>query len=496
MALAWGLALANLAVPSLWHDELVHIYVAREMVAHGTAQLPSGVPYHSGALFNGLLAVVQALAGDGEFPMRAPSALLYGVNVALLYGLARAWAGRPAAVGAALLLALSPWSLAWARQARFYTLQQTVYPVFLLSLWAWIRPAARTPGQWTAAAGLATAYLLALLTSFHSVFFLPVLALVLPLLAWLRRWRLALALAMALPLLALAAVAIMAALMNPTDVQATTTHAGLGLHWRSLFTRDRWFYVLWLHQNLSTGFLLLAGAGALALPWRRGWIGLLPLLAFAGPLAALTFLLDYRWDRFLLFAYPALVTLQAAGLCALLRGMAGFRRSWAHALLALVLLAFSARLAVSAARLAGDSLAVASGAPTTLAAHHPAWREAGDWVRRQGGEFAVLASSYLPVHYYAGRVDDWFPSTWYGWEAQDSGLPGIGDLAGLRDFVARHPAGVFVADHERFGKWRHHGAIRAVLDPMVRWVEENLERVPGAGGADVAVYRWPPSEDQ
>lgn len=489
--LALALAWVNLATPSLWHDELVHVYVAREIVSEGKAQLPSGVPYHSGALFNGVLAAVAAVFGDGEFPMRAPSGVFHAINVVLLYGLARCWAGRGVALCAALFLACSPWAVAWARQARFYTLQQTIYLLFVGALWMAMRPGAGRQSIAAGGVGAAIAYPLGLLASFHSVFFLPALALLAGLLAVAGRWRAAAVAAAALLPLGLLTWLFLRALMNPTDVDATTNHAGVGIHLASLFTRDRWFYAVWLHQNLSTGFLLLAFVGLVALPWRRGLAGWFPVLAFLGPLLALTFLLNYRWDRFLFFAYPALVVLQAAGLLAVLRGVLAYRKSWAHTALAVVLLAFSVRLAISGARLFRDSVDVALGAHTTLAAHHPDWRDACDWIRGQNDGRSILATSYLPVHYQLGRVDDWFPNTWYQWEAQDSGLEGISDIAGLEAFIARHPTGYFIAEHERLWKWRHHGDIREILDPMVRWVEANMDRVYATRSGDVLVYRWP-----
>lgn len=493
VATALLLATANLAAPSLWHDELVHVYVARAIAGEGAARLPSGVPYHSGTLFNHLLAAVTTVFGDSERAVRAPSALLHALNVVLVYGLARCWAGRGVAVGAAILLAASPWSVAWARQARFYTLQQTMYLLFLAALWGCVRPGASSRSRLFGGVGLGFAYLGGLLASFHSVFFLPALALCGALAALFGRWRVAAGLCAAvLPLLPLTYL-LLRMLMNPTDVQATTTHAGIGLHLDSLFTRDRWFYVHWLNQNMSTGFLILAFAGAAALPWRRGFAGWFPVLAFAGPMLALTMLLNYRWDRFLFFAYPALVVLQAGGFAAVCAGIRRFRGSPFRLGLAMILLAFSARLALSAARLLGDSLDTAGGAPTTLAAHHPDWRPACHWVRDHAGDAAVIASSYLPVDYYLGRVDDWFPNTWYGWESQDSGMPGIPDTAGLADFMATHPRGYYIAEDERIWKRRDHVAIRDVIEPMADWVDSHLERVPEAEGADVRVYRWPKS---
>ena len=50
-------------------------------------------------------------------------------------------------------------------------------------------------------------------------------------------------------------------------------------------------------------------------------------------------------------------------------------------------------------------------------------------------------TSYLPVKYYAGRVNEWYPSRAVPWEAVESGLPGLPGLPELEVFVAAHPRG-------------------------------------------------------
>jgi 4-amino-4-deoxy-L-arabinose transferase-like glycosyltransferase len=490
LLLTASLGFANLGLPSLWHDELVHVYVGKSLAEAGTAQLPSGAPYYSGALFNATLGVVIALAGDGEFAVRAPSVVCSVLNVLLLYLLVRRWAGRSVAIAAALMLALSPWSLAWARQARFYSLQQTLYLVVLGLGWAGVASGVPRARQAGAAIAAFAVFLLAMLTSYHSILFLAPLGACLGLRVLTRRQVSDLVWMGGIVLAGLAAFGIMRLLMNPTDVQATTTHSGLGLHLDTLFTWDRWYYLTWLGQNLSTGFLILLFPGTVLAVLRHGWRGCYWAMAFWAPLLALTLLLDYRWSRFLFFAYPAFVLLQAIALVALIRALARFRNGLFHAALALVLLLFTLRLGQSAIALTGDSVEVARGADTTLAIRHPQWRKPCQWVREQGDGAAILASSYLPVHYHTGRVDDWFPNSYFGWEAQDSGLPGIGDLDALARFMANHPRGFFIVEAERFERWRHHGAVRDTLAPMVAWVQSHMRLVPEASSADVTVYAW------
>ncbi|MCL4694123.1 MAG: glycosyltransferase family 39 protein, partial [Candidatus Hydrogenedentes bacterium] len=116
------LGFSNLAAPSLWHDELIHVFVAKGIPDHGLPLLLGGTVFTEGTLYNYLLALQILLFGDGEFAVRAPSVVFNALNVLLTYGILRRLLGGPTAVVAAVALALSPWSIAWARQARFYTL--------------------------------------------------------------------------------------------------------------------------------------------------------------------------------------------------------------------------------------------------------------------------------------------------------------------------------------------------------------------------------------
>ena len=141
-ALAFGLP--NLGVPSLWHDELVHLYVAKNIAETGWPALPSGNVYPSSTAYNYLLAAFVALLGDSEVAARFPSVLLAACNTTLVYFLARVWLGRPAALLAAVLFATSPWQVAWSRQARMYELQVTAYLAFLYCAWRYF---ARREGQ-------------------------------------------------------------------------------------------------------------------------------------------------------------------------------------------------------------------------------------------------------------------------------------------------------------------------------------------------------------
>ena len=165
------LGLSRLSDPSLWHDELIHVFVAKGILDSGFPLLPSGNVFTEGTLYNYLLAGVVLLFGDGEAAVRTPSVIANAVNVLGTYFVVRRLLGAPTALVAAFALALSPWSLAWSRQARFYALQQTMFLATLYAVWrCGEAPDRRGIVQW--GLGACGAYALGLLSGPHSVFFL------------------------------------------------------------------------------------------------------------------------------------------------------------------------------------------------------------------------------------------------------------------------------------------------------------------------------------
>ena len=99
------------------------------------------------------------------------SVLLAGVNVALAVFGVLPLLGSATALVAALAMALCPWTVAWAREAPFYSLQQSLYLVTVLAFWRLCEAAGarRVAGI---AVVCASAYFLSILTSFHSILFL------------------------------------------------------------------------------------------------------------------------------------------------------------------------------------------------------------------------------------------------------------------------------------------------------------------------------------
>lgn len=478
------LSTANLSGPSLWHDELVHVFVARSILENGLPQLPSGMLYENANLYNYALAGFVWLFGHGEAAVRLPAALFGALSTALTFLVLRPLLGKGPALLAAVLLAWSPWQIAWARQARFYTLQQTAY-LLLLGL-GWRLATLRSRKRHSPSlAGLALVFAGATQASLHSLTFLgsPGLFYGIEFLRTRRRrWFVLGALTVLLTVFAVGGHWFFLPQHDRDVMVQASTGPGASYFWD--IRTWHYYYFDWFGRNmgwLTLVLLLLGTVGAIA---QRRRAGLYAVLAAWLPLLVFSLVFDYRRARFIFFAWPFLVGLIAYGACwlavqAFRRWRPGFAVAWRIA--AVVLLA---RAAWTGALLAGDCIETASGADITLARRHPRWREPCRYVReRLTADTAVIATTSLPVYYYVGRVDEWFPAKNMWWEDWELGLEGLEDTDALRAFIARHPKGCFLAEHRRFD-------YPAALREEVVWVRKNLELIEEASNEDVRVYVW------
>jgi len=483
------LGLTHAGAPSLWHDELVHVFVAKTLIDTGVAALPSGAPYPSGFLYHYALAGWMLVFGDGEAAVRSLSAVFMALSVLVLWRLARRLLDTPTALVAAWAFALSPWTVAWARQSRFYALMLLIFLLFLTAVWqAMAAQQRRGQVRWVAVSALLFGAGLA--TALHSVLFLaPVAAFAAcrGLLDGPRRgqWLVA---GVALGVAGLAVVGLYALTLPPIDREAIFGGSLTSMLENPARDHDRetvWYYFRWLNDNLGLGFLLLMPLGAAWMAMREGWRGLFMAMAFWAPMFVLSFVIGYRWDRFLFFAYPLGVACWAYALVRLVEIVPLCRRSVGHAALSIIILMFLFRLSASAADLAANTLEVAKGADITLARRHPQWREPCRWVREHAGDGVIISTTWLPTKYYVGRCDNWYPSRLMPGEVQESGLEGLSDVEDLAAFVAEHPKGMFLAEYFRFNRWERHAYAEDVA-----WVETHLRAHPEAASLDVRVYSW------
>lgn len=490
VACVLGLGLSNLGGPSLWHDELVHYYVAKGILETGRPVLPSGEIYPTYIAYNALLAGWMGLGGGGEGGVRALSVAIGCIGIIAFFRVSRRFIGVSSALVGCYGLALSPWFLAWARQARFYVFQQALYLVFLGLMWhALMNPRARAAVRRGIVAFFV--YVGAVLTSYHSILFVGPIGAYSILNGGVsrpfrKRSLLVFAISAVTGVVTLVAFKL---LLGQVDTEAVFTHAGLGDSGADPQRADLWYYFRWLHLNLSTGYFIAAMVGFALIAIKEGKRGWYWVLAFWVPILILNFFIGYRRPRFMFFLFPLYVGAFSYALVEGVRFMRHYRKSWVRATVCAALVLFGGRLALSTLRLASDSIAVAGGADLTLAKLHPSWKEACLWVGEiVTGDDAILASSFLPVYHYAGRVDNWYPSRFLPGEIQESGMEGLRTLDDLRAWLAEHPLGYYIADTWQFDRMKTWPRFQ----DEYAWVATHMDYIPEASSETVSVWRWTP----
>jgi 4-amino-4-deoxy-L-arabinose transferase-like glycosyltransferase len=489
LALAFGAS--RLGTPSLWHDELVHVYVAKSLAEGNAPKTPGGQIYMSGTATHVAIAAFIKFFGDSEAAVRAPSVVCGVLNVWLLFLILRPHIGRVPAMVAAFSLALSPWSVAWSREANIYALQQTAYLSFALAITRFEAGVENRRVIWPSIA-LVAAYLIGVFSSFTSILF-PVALGAYAAIRWLASPRLKspwFAAGIACVLTVGITYAIYHTSFSALDKQVLTETSAVGGDLPDPKLNrdhsDRFYYFRFLMNNLSSGYFLLALIGFVLILFAEGKRSALPIIAFWAPLLVLTYLIGYRMHRFMFFAYPFYVAAHAYGTVALLRFIATSRTSPVRGMAAAVVTMFMCMIGVSTARLIGDTLDAASGASTTLARRHPEWREPCAFVRaRIRKNEAVVATTYLPALYYVGRCDEWYPSRYTWYEKDESGTEGLKDLAAFQDYMNKNPSGVLIAERARFERWQ-----AGYLKEDVEWAKAHLRRIPQGSNQDITLFAW------
>jgi 4-amino-4-deoxy-L-arabinose transferase-like glycosyltransferase len=261
-----------------------------------------------------------ALAGDGEFALRFPSALAGVLTVALSLQVGRDWLGERAGVWAAFLLALNPYHVWYSQEARMYALLGLLSLAVLAAFWRVLRR--RRRGDWAILGALSA---LAYVTHYFALY-LPLIEFIF-LLSKFRRYHRALA--------RWAVVQALAVLPLAGWLTALYATAGgtFGIGWIPAPRLVDPLLTLWSFGMAYDGRLTLgvvAGlamwGGALVLGMWRGLVvedaKLFLILSLALPLLV-TLLLSLRRptyvDRFFIGSLPAFVGLAAVGLVRLPR---------------------------------------------------------------------------------------------------------------------------------------------------------------------------------
>ena len=333
--LAFALRVYHLDGQSLWYDEGFSVYLAQMSMGEITARTAADIqpPVYYYLLHGWMLAL-----GRSEVALRLLSAVFGVLTVPLVFLLARRLLGAGAGLLAALLIAVSPFHVWYAQEARMYTL---VTMLGVLSSWLALRlagdDAARRAGRPALWAAYALTNVVAVYTHYYAFFLVAFQALYL-LAAWLWRGR-------PRRLAAAAAAALLATLLAyaPWAGFALNRYAVDESYWQGALSLDFVRKTLLAFsagqtvfeaqaQVFAAGYVLLA---ALGVAWllRRAGGGIAPdrsaiflLLYLVVPFILLYLFSAWRPKfnpRYLMLASPPFFVLVAAGVAAL----AGVRRS-------------------------------------------------------------------------------------------------------------------------------------------------------------------------
>lgn len=139
VAVGFGLRVWNLGAAPLWVDESFTAWAAKNFVeGHGFSD-PVGAssPYRRGWLTTTLpISVLFAVLGPSEFAARLPSALVGTLAIVVAYRLGAQYHPQVGLL-VALVAALDPFMLVWAREARMYVHLQLLYVLAVYLLFRW-----------------------------------------------------------------------------------------------------------------------------------------------------------------------------------------------------------------------------------------------------------------------------------------------------------------------------------------------------------------------
>ena len=131
--LGWALALSRLGERSLWADEGATAYQAQK--SSSLAQVANWLKYHSDYSYLHLpLMMVTVRLSHHEMALRLPSAAAAVLALPVVYALGRRLFGQVAGLVASFLLAISPFALRYAQEARVYALFELLACLSLLFL--------------------------------------------------------------------------------------------------------------------------------------------------------------------------------------------------------------------------------------------------------------------------------------------------------------------------------------------------------------------------
>ncbi len=327
----WGLALARLGHRSLWADEGFTAYMADR--ARSGREIVSILRHFTESPLQIWVATGMTGFSRTETALRLPSAVAAVLTLPVLYAIGRKLVNRPAGLSAAALLAISPFAVGYAQEARTIALLELLS---CLSLWFLLQAMERQRWAWWAGHALTTA----LLVYCHYFAWLVVaaeLVYAVPVLLWetvarRRIDRRALALFASLSVVALLylpwAPSFLEFLSRQASRAASSQQASAN---RVQISGDFMQQMVWFFGAKAGGwrlysFVVGAALGILAIAWRRRWRSLLLVATwFAAPLLVLALVpakhaFNFRYLVFLLPLFLLLTATGVASVCSLVVG--------------------------------------------------------------------------------------------------------------------------------------------------------------------------------
>lgn len=139
VVVGFGLRVWNLGAAPLWIDESFTTWAAKNFLNGQGFSDPVGStsPYRRGWLTTTLpISAMFALLGPTEFAARVPSAVFGTIVIVVVYLLGSQF-HRQVGLLAAMLAALDPFMIVWAREARMYVHLQLIYVLAIYLLYRW-----------------------------------------------------------------------------------------------------------------------------------------------------------------------------------------------------------------------------------------------------------------------------------------------------------------------------------------------------------------------
>ncbi len=530
IVLAGGwLRFAHLGTASYWVDEVNHVAAAQAMLQGKGPVLLSNMTYDRSILFTRLVSWSFAVFGVNEFAARIPSAFWGTVTIPLVFFIAWRMFGRSFhGLLAALLFALHPLMIGWARECRMYTMFLFFFLVGVYGLYEGLEGTRRKYESGVVRTGLKKVladwnidllwlvvgtFSLLLAASLHmlaGVVFPAALAyaVIMIVVTSMAGDRNPAVISKYLFFLFISLLGLLAGILLLPDFFAKVrTALEFQPNWSQYsYVQNPWYYVERVSNSFFWSVALFFGVGTVMVFYKRSQPAFYLWIMCVVPLFLLSTLFALRVERYAFHAYALMIMISAYGLAQtayLMRAVlvkkilpATMARGSKKLIVYGSVLGMLAGVLVLSpwVRFARKIPAISYG--TNGAVSHLEWRPAGEFVKQQmeGGE-PVISTLPLTTYFYTTRADYFLASmarprpeevyTTNG-EIRDyfSNAQVVDTLEDLQRVIALNPKGWLIVDLYRFERERY---VRA---DVREFIKNKLKQVYRTPGGTVVVYAW------